>query len=139
MKNIADKRAVKILYSAVLFLILISAVYCAFPTGAGAQDDRSFYFPSVIIDAEIRPDGSMAVVEERTFRFDGRYRGAWSYIYLINNTQISDVRVSEGGVQYSEMPVGTQDVPGIYYVEYKHDQVYIDWSFEAYNEDRTRQ
>jgi uncharacterized membrane protein len=91
----------------------------------------------VYIEAEILPDGSMKVFEERTFRFDGRYRGAWLYIPLKYNTSIIDVVVSENGDAYRQMPAGTQDIPGIYYVDYLGDEVVIDWSFEAYNEDRT--
>ncbi|MDZ4133313.1 MAG: DUF2207 domain-containing protein [Dethiobacteria bacterium] len=118
-------------------LVICAAVNLFFPAVAGAQDDRSFHFPSVIIEAEVNPDGTMSVTEERTFRFDGRYRGAWAYIYLKHNAAIRDVLVSEGGEPYREMPVGTQDIPGIFYVEYESDQIYIDWSYEANNEDRT--
>ena len=120
-----------------VYLLIIAAVALLLPAKAGAQDDRSFYFPAVIIEAEVNPDGSMQVVEERTFRFNGRYRGAWSYIPLKNNSMIRDVQVSERGMPYREVAVGVQDISGVYYVEYEPDQVYIDWSFEAYNEDRT--
>ncbi len=121
----------------VIFLLVIIAVIVITPASAGAQDNRSFYFPSVVIEAEVRQDGSMLVVEERTFRFDGRYRGAWVYIPLKFNATIRDVTVGEGGLIYEQKPVGTQDIPGVYYVDYQGDQVYIDWSFEANNEDRT--
>ncbi|MGM0653654.1 MAG: DUF2207 domain-containing protein, partial [Bacillota bacterium] len=119
----------------VVFLAFI-AVTLLSPAGAGA-DDRSFYFPEVVIEAEIKPDGSMEVVEDRTFSFDGHYQGAWQYIYLKHNAEIRDVRVSESGQPYEEMPIGTQDVPDIFYVDYKQDHVYIDWSFEAQDENRT--
>ena len=118
--------------------VLITLLIIFFLSGtAGAQDNRSFFFPTVFIEAEILPDGSMKVVEERTFRFDGRYRGAWLYIPLKYNTAITDVVVSEEGNLYRQMPAGTQDIPGIYYVDTIGDEVVIDWSFEASNEDRT--
>ncbi len=98
---------------------------------------KSFHFPKVLIEAELHPDGSMSVVEERTFNFDGRFRGAFQHIYLKHNASIRDVQVSEQGEPYEQMPIGTQDIPGIFYVEEKPGLIYIDWSFEALNEERT--
>ncbi|MGI6708442.1 MAG: DUF2207 domain-containing protein [Dethiobacteria bacterium] len=91
----------------------------------------------MLIEAEIHPDGSMTVVEKRTFSFEGRYRGAWEYIYLKHNASIKDVLVSEGGEAYRQEAPGTRDIPGIFYVEEHPGHVYIDWSFEAANEQRT--
>ncbi|NLA26495.1 MAG: DUF2207 domain-containing protein, partial [Firmicutes bacterium] len=115
-------------------IFLFALVQFAEPVRA---DDRSYYFPMVHIEAEIHPDGSMSVVENRTFRFRGRYRGAWEYILLKHNASIRDVMVSEGGEPYRQEAPGTQDIPGIFYVEQQPGRIYIDWSFEALNEQRT--
>ncbi|NMA92902.1 MAG: DUF2207 domain-containing protein, partial [Firmicutes bacterium] len=119
-----------------LFLGLVLIFLLCFVTPAYA-DARSYYFPRVMIEAELRPDGSMGVVEERTFNFNGRYRGAWEYIYLKDHASVKDVLVSEEGVAYEQMPPGTQDIPGIFYVEEHPGHIYIDWSFEAIDEERT--
>jgi len=79
----------------VLGLALILLAQLAAPVGAAS---RSYYFPRVLIEAEIHPDGSITVVEERTFHFDGSFRGAWEYIYLKNNASIRDVLVGEAGI-----------------------------------------
>ena len=84
-----------------LGLALIVLAQFAAPVHA---DDRSYYFPQVLIEAEIHPDGSMTVVEERTFSFDGRFTGAWEYIYLKHNASIKDVLVSEGRAYRQGLP-----------------------------------
>jgi uncharacterized membrane protein len=116
---------------------LALTVLTQFAAPVRADDDRSYYFPRVLIEAELHSDGSMTVVEERTFSFDGRFRGAWEYIYLKHNASIQDVLVSEQGEAYRQEPPGTRDIPGIFYVEQHPDHIYIDWSFEAANEQRT--
>ncbi len=119
-----------------LGLVLIGAILMA-AAGPVCADSRSYYFPQVLIEAEVNADGSMRVVEHRTFKFNGRYRGAWEYIYLKNYASIRDVLVGEQGQPYEQMPPGTQDIPGIFYVEEQPGRIYIDWSFEANNEERT--
>jgi len=42
-----------------IYLLIIAAVVLSLTAEAVAQDDRSFYFPAVIIEAEVRPDGSV--------------------------------------------------------------------------------
>ena len=100
----------KAAWLAPLFFCLVMVVVALWAVPVQA---RSYYFPRVLIEAELHPDGSMSVVEERTFSFDGEYHGAWQYIYLKNNASIKDVLVSEQGRPYSEMPAGTQGIPGI--------------------------
>ena len=46
-----------------------------FVAPASAQEEKSFTFPEVVIDATVLPDGSMDLVEHRTFLFTG---GAFS-------------------------------------------------------------
>ena len=102
-----------------------------------ADDDRSFYFPRVQIEAEIHPDGSMSVAEERTFSFDGRYEGVFQHIYLKDKASIKDVVISEKGKAYEKVTPDTPGRPGIYFVEERADRIFVDWSFEALNEERT--
>lgn len=119
---------------ALLALVLVFFLY--FPL-ARAGDDRSFDFPTVLITAEVHPDGSMTIVEERTFSFRGFWKSAWENIPLKYNTSIKDVSVGERNTPYRQMSPGTQDIPGVFYVKQHHDHVYIDWSFEASDENRT--
>ncbi|NMD42049.1 MAG: DUF2207 domain-containing protein [Firmicutes bacterium] len=91
------KRSVR--YSGLGLLVLLGFSFLLMAQSAAPvrADDRSYYFPRVLIEAVLYPDGSMSVVEERTFSFDGRFRGAWEYIYLKNNASIRDLLVSEKG------------------------------------------
>lgn len=116
-----------------IFIVLAAGLK---PSNVNAEN-RSFHFPSVTIEAEILSCGSMEVIEERTFRFDGVFRGAWQYIYLDNKINIKDIQVGELNRPYREEEVGTQDIPGVFFVEEEPNRTYIDWSFEAEDEDRT--
>jgi uncharacterized membrane protein len=118
-----------IAFAVVLFLAAAVPAYAA---------GRSYYFPQVLIEADVHPDGSMSVVEERTYDFSGRYTGAWEYIFMKYGATVKDVLVSEQGEPYQQMPPGTQDIPGIFYTEPGPDRsIHIDWSFVAADEQRT--
>ncbi len=89
------KRSVR--YSGRCLLVLLGFLLVPQSAAQVRADDRSFYFPRVLIEAVLYPDGSMSVVEESTFSFDGRFRGAWEYIYLKNNASIRDLLIGEKG------------------------------------------
>src|SRR3954467_15943167 len=54
----------------VLGALAATALWTVAAPGAGARD-KSFTFPEVAIDATVLPDGSMDLVEHRTFLFSG--------------------------------------------------------------------
>src|SRR3954467_9437920 len=54
----------------VLGALAATALWTVAAPGAGARD-KSFTFPEVRIDATVLPDGSMDLVEHRTFLFTG--------------------------------------------------------------------
>ncbi len=98
---------------------------------------RSFSFPELKITAEILPDGSMLVTEERTASFSGTYSGLYQYIDKSADQQIVDIIVKENGQAYEFNP-GTEYGPaGTYMAIDQGDSMYIDWSFDATDEDRT--
>jgi len=58
--------------------------------------DRSYEFPRVRIDATVRPDGSLDLVERRTFDFDGEFSFAYFTIAWPFD-RITGFTVTEGG------------------------------------------
>lgn len=79
--------------------LLVLLVGCA---GDGADGDRSYVFDEVRIDAELRPDGSLSVVEERTFDFSGTYRFAFYELPLSDGQEVLDLAVAEDGAPLVE-------------------------------------
>ncbi len=121
-------KGIILLSLAVLFVTLI------IPQSAQA---RSYSFPELNITAEILDDGSMLVTEQRTASFNGTYSGLYQSINKHANQQIVDIVVKENGQAYTFNP-GTEYGPaGTYLVIDQGDSVYIDWSFEATDEQRT--
>jgi len=112
---------------ALLFLLL-------FPAQAEA---RSYFFPSVLIEAEVLGDGSMAVTEHRTTTFQGSYLGLNYWILTQQPTRIRNMSVEENGIPYDFNPGETEGPTGTFYIVEKPGRFFVDWSFEATNETRT--
>lgn len=119
-------------------LILVLAVFVLLLLPAGAEA-RSYFFPSVLIEAEVRDDGSLAVTEHRTASFQGTYRGLSVWILTQQPARIpnSSVMVEENGIPYEYKPGDTYGPAGTFYTEEKPDRFLVDWSFNATDENRT--
>jgi hypothetical protein len=111
--------------------------FCLLLIMSQQAEARSYYFPQIIIEAEITPEGDMLVTEQRTVDFNGTYRGISMWIKTQKPITISDVLVSENNVPYTFNP-GTEYGPaGTYMIKKEPDRFLIDWSFEATNTSRT--
>src|ERR687891_1288616 len=101
-------------------LILIAGgVYLAL------QAEKSYEFPRVEIDASVLPDGSLELVERRTFAFDGRFSFAFFTVDWPVD-QIVNFEVSENG---RSIPVSTAESSSF--------QFKARWEFDAQDEQRT--
>lgn len=116
------------------FIFLFLFIFICVP---GKAQARSYSFPEVNITAEVLEDGSMLVNEERTVQFNGTYSGLFQWIYKDPGVDIVDVVVSEDGVQYEFNPGSTYGPAGTYYIVDEPGQFYVDWSFNATDEQRT--
>lgn len=85
---------------------------------------KSYRFTHVSIDATVRPDGSLQLVERRTFAFHGSFTAA-DYTVDWPSASIGDLTVREG-----EVPVSID-------VQRRPDSVTASWSFHARDEERT--
>jgi uncharacterized membrane protein len=108
-----------------IFVLLIPVVAIGLPILLPILTAKSYEFPRVTIDATVRPDGSLDLVEQRTFAFDGQFSFAfftidWPY------DRIEGFTVSEGGATLS---VSTRRDVG--------DAFLAEWSFSAEDEERT--
>jgi hypothetical protein len=63
---------------------------------AGAAQAKSYVFRRVIVDATVLPDGSLQIVEDRTYDFDGAFHGA-DFTIDWPPSEIEDFKVTENG------------------------------------------
>lgn len=75
------------LYVALLALV---AVVIGLAVSPSCADAKSYTMPSVDIDAQLETDGSLHVVEQRTFEFEGSYSAVWwTFGLLPTNAEVS--------------------------------------------------
>jgi uncharacterized membrane protein len=114
-----------------LCAILLSAIFL--PQTAEA---RSLRMNELVYEAELLPDGSMSVTERITVTFNGTYEGYFVSIPL-DSTTISDITVAEEGVAYSFNPGEDYGPPGTFLVKQDSNEMLVDWSIDATDEQRT--
>ena len=83
--------------AAVFVLVVISL----FGMSSVVYGQRSYEFPHLLIEAEIKEDGTVKIQEFRTTAFEGRYTGLFQWINLERGMEITDVQVGEPGRPYS--------------------------------------
>jgi uncharacterized membrane protein len=116
-----------------IICFVITGMILIFPHEAAA---RSYSFLQLDIEAIIQEDGSMDVTEHRTVDFNGTYSGLYQWINKQPGQQITDIVVMEQGQAY-EFNSGNEFGPaGTYLVKDNEDSAYIDWSFDATDEQR---
>lgn len=67
-------RGARFAFASLVALCALCVALFAIPQDAQA---KSYTCPSVVIDATVQPDGSLSVVETRTFDFDGTFSAVW--------------------------------------------------------------
>jgi len=111
------------------FLIIFSI---ATPVAA-----RSLEIYQVEITAEVLPNGDLKVVEQRTINFNGQFRGADHKIYFNEIELFSEITIREGANLYTLVDQFPTSEPGTYAIRvFGEDYFMVDWSFDAYNEQR---
>jgi uncharacterized membrane protein len=122
---------------------LVAAALLLFPPGpapapaAGAE--RSFHFSRVDIDATVRADGSLAIVEARTYQFQGAftwasYRLAFGGYSRLSNLTVADER---GPYRLVRTTGGPRPAPGTYEVGQDGDAFLVRWGYAAQNQQKT--
>lgn len=114
--------------------MLVLLVGC---TGGGGDGERSYAFDEVRIDAELRPDGSLSVVEERTFDFSGSYRFAFYELPLSGDQEIVDLAVAEEGTPLVEGDPDDEE-PGTFGRDDEDDGLALTWHYRSPATDEQR-
>ena len=79
-----------------------AAVALAALAGAPAAAAKSFSLPQADVAVTVRPNGSLVVVENITFAFDGPFTGAYRDIPLRKGESLNVASVAEGGRHYTD-------------------------------------
>jgi uncharacterized membrane protein len=122
-------------------LLLAMGLAALLATPAGAQS-RAYNIADVRIDAELRPDGSLAVIEDRTFRYRGTFFGAFYTLKLRGAQQVSSFALSDStGLSYSpgRCSQDGERQPGAYAIETSRREFKVTWCYgqPATDEQRT--
>lgn len=102
--------------------------------GSSPATAKSFTFPRVAIDATVTQDGSLRIVEARTYVFDGPFKWATYRLPLLGTTGIRGISVADERVAYVQ---SDSRRPGTFQVSHEGEVVVIRWAFAAENESRT--
>ncbi len=134
----------------VFLFIAFGVLAAAFPC-ASVVSAKSYEVIQVSITAQLHPDGTMQVEENRTFNFDGSYSFAYQAIkknpdqskspgrvipYILSNFQVCD---QEKCYQQTTPAADNQLIParvGSFYVRDEADQYYIKWFYNVANTDK---
>jgi uncharacterized membrane protein YgcG len=109
-----------------LGLVLVSA-------GRAHAQSRSEHYGQVHISAELAPDGSLHVVEDRQFVYSGSFQGAFYELPLRDGQRVTLNRITDD-MQTSYRPGecspdGTKD-PGAYTVQADDDLFTVTWCWD---------
>jgi uncharacterized membrane protein len=95
---------------------------------------KGYRVQAVDVEVTVQGDGSIAVVEDITYRFDGSFSKAFRDIPLKSGEEVADIVVSEGGRWYS---VSQDQSEGTYSARRTPQGMRVEWSYRANNETRT--
>ena len=116
-----------------LLLISFLTLLALFWTGP-ALGAKYYRIQSVIVQAQLNPDGSMDIQEARTYDFRGTFHWATYFLSKEKIGEIVDFSIGEEGRNYLRSRAGTE---GTYEYDEYPEYVQAKWYFDARNEERT--
>ena len=115
-----------------VFLSIFITLFLLFPFQSFAA--KTYHIIQVNIDAQLHPDGSMDILESRTFQFDGQFSFVFRTLPSSAPVTFDDFRISENGKMYRR---SESQEPGTYRITQNSDGIEVRWFFHANNESRT--
>jgi uncharacterized membrane protein len=114
-------------------VLAVALLLAAFAAPALPALARSYWISDARVEIEVRPDGSLDVVEYITYDFDGAYSGAYRDIRIRSGERVTVLSVSDERGAYRSggctelgcsSPAGTygvEEIPGYVRVVWHHD------------------
>ncbi len=124
----------------VFLLSLIWLFLAVIPTNAA--DTKDYSITNVSINNTVNTDGSMDVVESRTYNFDGSFSFAYQTINKSNSKSksysIKNFTLCDETICYKSAPSTDKTLsPNTFYVDENDSRYYIKWFFKANNQSKT--
>ncbi|MGI6627690.1 MAG: DUF2207 domain-containing protein [Bacillota bacterium] len=94
---------------------------------------KSYHVSNLHIVATVNPDGSMDVVETRTFNFRGSFSWVIQDLSLAGSSGITNIQISENGRAYALAESGA----GTYSYRQAGNKLEVTWRFSASDDTRT--
>jgi uncharacterized membrane protein len=113
-----------------LGLVLVIG-FCGANNSGAAKD---YSIQSVIIDARLNSDGSMNIVERRTYQFNGHFHWATYSLPTDKTGGVVDFSIGEERKPYFR---GYRETEGTYQYRESSGSIDVKWFFDAQNEART--
>jgi len=117
-----------------LLLLVSSFIFLVSFWNNPVQAAKYYRIQSVIIQAQLNPNGSMDIQEKRTYDFRGSFHWATYFLPKEKIGEIVDFTVGEEGRPYLRSRTGSE---GTYEYDESPEYVQAKWYFDARNEERT--
>lgn len=112
-------------------LILMCFILSMFPDATQAKE---YSIPELRVEVSINPDGTVTIIEHRTYVFDGNFSWANYELPKSGFSAIRNIQVSENGTKYTNL---NAEEPGTFLVEESNRAFNIKWFYNAEDEERT--
>jgi uncharacterized membrane protein len=116
----------------IALILVMVALACGLAVEPARAKDH--YFTRVQIQTRVNPDGSLAVTERRTFRFNGSFSWATYTLERRGWDAIADIGVADEQGRYAAAATGA---PRTYQVATSQRDVEVKWHFAAEDEEKT--
>lgn len=95
---------------------------------------KSYTIPVIRVQVTVQPDGTVRIIEHRTYRFDGSFSWADYRLPMHGFSRIRNITVTEGGTSYRNQ---NSEAPGTFRVQRGDESLRMQWYYEAEDEERT--
>jgi len=119
-----------------IYLILIFLLSIIFISPISAES-RSLETTSDEMNITLLENASMHVIETITVDFSGQWSGFYRTFPSTSYAQITNVKVSENGIDYTYNPGSEYGPTGTYLLQENDGDLLVDWSIDANDEVRT--
>lgn len=113
-----------------IVILLVLPVKLSLATPAS----KDYSIDQVTVQAEILPNGSLLIEENRSYTFQGEFSWADYSLPLRNLGQVNEFKLSENEISYVQQP-GKE--PGTYQLSQDKEKFSVKWYYKASNESRT--
>ncbi len=122
------------LYFRMIVFCLVVLIAIEVADAQAKAKGKRYSIDQIRIEAEVLGDGSLRIIEERSYRFHGSFRWADYSLRLTKLGWVSDFELSENGAAYRP---GDDQSPGSYQLSMDKERFYVKWYYRARDEART--